>query len=171
MGFGASMSEADYFLNSKANVVQLETLEISHSAFSQTYYIVRNAVRGITANDEEGNEIDFVYRPVSMDPPDVTDDLDQILGVSLGDLGTIISKELKNVLAEAKENEYPICKYRTYRSDDLSQPMLGPLLFQIQTVSMKPGGATFQAKVPSLNNTRTGERYTRERFSMLDYLL
>jgi hypothetical protein len=162
---------SEFFLNSKANVVQLETLEISHSAFSQTYYLIRNATQGITATDEDDNERFFEYCPMTLDAPEPKDDLDQILTVTLGDLGSIVAKEIKNVLAANAANEFPVCKYRTFRSDNLDAPLFGPLVLEIRKVPMKQGGASFQAKAPSLNTTRTGERYSIERFPMLAYLL
>jgi len=42
-----STNTKEYFLNAPAKLVQLELLELSHSAFSKTYRIVRNAPEGV----------------------------------------------------------------------------------------------------------------------------
>jgi hypothetical protein len=58
----------------------------------------------------------------------------------------------------------PTVTYRTYRSDDLSAPMFGPVVMEIQAIAMTRQGSSFEAKAPSLNVSRTGETYTIDRF-------
>ena len=65
----------------------------------------------------------------------------------------------------------PIVKYRTYRSDDLTQPIFGPVTLEIATLAMTREGASFDARAPSLNVNRTGEVYSLTRFPMLRALL
>ncbi len=160
----------EFFFNSTASIVELECLEISHSAFSQTYRIVRNAVNGVSVTHDGGAKA-YTYYPVDIQRATESDDLDQILNITFGDLGAIIPTEIERVRAANKFGELPVVKYRTYRSDNLAAPMFGPLVLVIKKFSMKPEGATFEARAPQLNSSKTGERYSIARFSMLSGLL
>lgn len=157
-----------FFLNSTSNVVQLETLEISHPSFSKTYYIVRNAIAGITATLEDGTTtVTFDYYPLQIKQTGASDDLDQQLQIDLGDLGETIPQEIDNCFNASTMITKPIVKYRVYRSDDLTQPLDGPFAYEITTVAQKQEGASFAAEAPRLNSSRTGETYTLYRFPML----
>lgn len=162
---------AAYFLSSSSSVVYLETLEIAHPNFSRTYWIVRNAIGGIVAHLEGGAAQAFEYYPLRIKPIGSSDDLEQTLEVDLGDLGEIVPKELDAIEAAGKMNVKPIVRYRAYRSDDLTQPLVGPLVLEIADVSFNHEGSSFQAKAPSLNVNRTGELYRIIRFPMLRGLL
>lgn len=157
----------DYFLNSASSIVQLDLLEISHSAFTRVYRIVRNNVSGVTVTLEDDTEEFFEYYPLQVVPLSSSDDLDQALKITLGDLGEILPKELDEVSDAVGFTEKPIVKYRSYRSDDLSQPLTGPYILEVQTFNFNREGATFEAKAPSLNVNTTGELYNLTRFPML----
>ena len=87
--------------------------------------------------------------------------------MTLGDLGQLLPQELDAVLAADGIGTKPALKYRLYRSDDLTEPMLGPLTYEITTFNFNRDGASFRAGPRSLNLNRTGERYTIARFPML----
>lgn len=158
---------AAYFLGSKGSIVYLETLQISHPSFTQTYWIVRNAIGGITANLEGGAAQVFAYYPLRIRPISASDDLDQTLEVDLGDLGQIIPKELDAIAAAGTMGIKPEVRYRAYRSDDLTAPLLGPLRLEIANLSSNQEGSSFRADAPRLNLQRTGQLYRIERFPML----
>jgi len=162
---------SEYFLNSKASIVQLECLEISHTNFSQTWRLVRNAVKGVTVIHEDSEEHDYIYYPMNLQLSGPRDDLDHILRVVLGDVGSIVSQEMERVRIGDGGSEFPQCVYRTYRSDNLTTPLYGPLFLTIKKVNMSPEGAQFEAKAPSLNANKTGEKYDIARFPMLRGLL
>lgn len=61
----------------------------------------------------------------------------------------------------------PVMKYRAYRSDDLTAPMLGPLIFQVNNIAFQKEGATLSASAPRLNLSATGELYDLDRFPTL----
>lgn len=165
------MSYADFFLNSRATVVQLECLEIRHSAFSKTYRIVRNAVGGVKVKHECGCGYTYEYYPCSMRLSGPSDDLDHVLTVNFGDLGELLPLEMDNVRLYDSFREFPSVEYRTYRSDDLSAPLYGPLLLEVRKINFTREGVTFEARAPSLNSSKTGERYSIARFPMLKGLL
>lgn len=158
---------SEFFLNSKSSVVQLELLEISHSVFSKTYYIVRNATQGVTVTLEDSSTQFFEYYPLRITPLGSKGDLDQVISIDLGDLGEIVPTELDNVKFSNKFDEKPTVKYRTYRSDDLTAPLLGPFTLEISNFAFNDEGCSFEAKAPSLNINATGEFYKVARFPML----
>jgi hypothetical protein len=162
------MSEySEFFLNSGSNVAELELLEISHPSFSQTFYIVRNAVAGVTVTLEDASSQEFVYYPLQIQAIGSGDDLDQVLRIQLGDLGDLLPRELDAVSAAGTFGTKPTLIYRTYRSDDLSAPLYGPITLEISNLTFKREGAAFEAHAPRLNKTATGELYTTTRFPML----
>lgn len=153
----------EFFLASRREVVQLELIEISHSSFSQIYRKVRNNSYGVTIPAIG----EFDYYPMRLTPIASRENLDFGLKVDLGDLGEILPTELDRVMTDATFSEKPSFRYWTYRSDDLTAPLFGPLLLEITTFSFTREGASFEAKAPSLNINGTGEIYTFERFPML----
>lgn len=161
----------EYFLNSQSSVVQLETLEISHSSFSKVYRLVRNATNGITVKLEDENNYIFDYYPLRISLMNEKDDLDQIIKIQMGDLGEIVPFEIDRISNDDKFSEKPIVKYRTFRSDDLQNVLYGPLILEIKSFSFNREGTTFEAKAPSLNVNKTGEIYSINRFPMLRGLL
>lgn len=166
------MSEySEFFLNSTSAIVQLECLEISHSLFTQTYYVVRNAVNGVTVTHEDDSEHDYVFYPLRVSLTGPQENLDHVLRVEFGDLGEIIPTEIDAIRSGNGFAEYPVVKYRTYRSDDLENVLYGPLLLQIKQFAFTREGSAFEAKAPSLNVNKTGELYKIARFPMLKGLL
>jgi hypothetical protein len=163
------MSEySEFFLNSGSNIVELELIEISHPNFTKTYYLVRNAIDGVTVTLEGGlGSKAFEYYPLQITPVGSGDDLDQVLKVQLGDLGELLPQELDAIFTANGFGIKPTLIYRTYRSDDLTAPLYGPLRFEINNISFKAEGAVFEATAPKLNTAATGELYTTNRFPML----
>lgn len=158
---------SEFFLNSPSSTVQLELIEISHSKFTKTYRVVRNAVQGITVTLETGVRATFDYYPLRIENNGAKDDLDQSFTITLGDLGEILPNELDSVASQNGFGEKPRVVYRTYRSDDLSRPLFGPVILEVESFAFNREGSTFTAKAPSLNINKTGELYLLERFPML----
>lgn len=167
------MSEyTEYFLNSKSSVVQLELLEITHPSFTKPYRIVRNAIRGVTVTLEgtapgNGASVHFDYYPLKITPNETRDNLDCAFNIEVGDLGEVLPIELDAVSAADTFETKPTVIYRTYRSDDLTKPLFGPLILEIGEINFNDTGAVFEAKAPSLNVSQTGEIYSVSRFPML----
>lgn len=158
---------SEFFLKSKSSVVQLETLEISHPDFTKVYRIVRNAVEGVTVTLETSQSATFDYYPLQIENAGIRDDLDQAIKINLGDLGDVLPKELDEVSSNNGFGTKPIVVYRTYRSDDLSRPLFGPVTLEVSSFAFNREGSTFEAKAPSLNSNKTGETYKLDRFKML----
>jgi hypothetical protein len=159
---------SQFFLDSASSVVDIETLEISHPSFSKTYYIVRNAINGVTVTLEDGvTSQAFDYYPLSIKQTGASDDLDQKMQIQLGDLGDVVPAEIDACVADATLLTKPTLIYRGYRSDDLTAPMEGPFIYEITSIAQKSDAAAFNAQAPSLNTSRTGEAYSMDRFPML----
>ena len=157
----------DFFLKSSSNVVQLELLEISHPAFTQTYYLVRNYTDGVTVTLEDSSTQFFTYYQLRMTALEARDDLDQAIRIDLGELGEVVPKELDAVTVADAFDVKPRVIYRAYRSDDLSAPMDGPIELEVLTFNQTRDGCSFEAQAPQLNSNKTCEIYTFERFPML----
>jgi hypothetical protein len=162
---------SEFFLNSASSVVQLELIEISHPSFSKVYRVVRNAIDGVTVTLETGLVANFEYYPLNIKPTGVSDDLDQTLEIQLGDLGEIIPYELDNIAADGTFNIKPTLLYRTYRSDDLTQPLYGPFRYVISNMPFTKEGVVLNAGAPRVNQNTTGEIYTIDRFPTLQGFL
>ena len=158
---------AAYFLNSRSSVIQYELLEVSHPDFTQTYRVVRNAREGLTVTLETGLSRHFTYYPLRISAKGARDNLDCSLEIQLGDLGEILPAEMDAIAAADGFQTKPTVKYYVYRSDDLTQPLHGPLILEVTDFSFKREGAQFEAKAPSLNISKTGEVYDLDRFPML----
>lgn len=159
---------SEFFFNTPRSVAQLQLLEISHPSFSQTYYVVRNARLGLTGVVHEDTTVhNYVYVPMRINQSDSRDDLDTGINVQFGDLGETLPNELDRVFNDSSYDTAPTVKYRVYRSDDLTQPLYGPLTLQIRSISQDENGASFEAKAPRLNFNRTGKIYTIADFPML----
>lgn len=161
------MSEAsEYLLGSAPSVVRLDTLEISHPNFSQTYRLVATVPPGATSITLDGDV--YEYCPMQVLPIAASDDLVQALNVTLGDVGEIIAKEIEAVWDANGLNTRPTLTYRAFRSDDLADPIAGSeRVLEIASVTTTREGASFEARAPELNSARTGLLYTVDLFPML----
>lgn len=156
----------EYFLNRTADVGRYECLSISHPSFSKVYNIVRNARLGIEA---EG--VEYEYYPLEITSLGARPNLDSGFKINMGDLGEVVPVELDLVADDDTFAVKPTVVWRMYRSDDLTQPLQGPVTLEIKDFAFKREGCSFEAKAPSLNNNRTGELYSLARFPMLRGLM
>jgi len=156
-----------YLLGSPADIAQLETIEISHSNFAATHYFVRNHTEGVTVTLENGNTQAFSYLPMKITEKGTGNDLDFGLLIEFGDLGELLPIDFDAVVTANGLFTEPTLIYRTYRSDDLTIPMVGPIQLSIKSFSFNQNGATFEAGSDNTNSQTTGELYTVSRFPML----
>jgi len=159
---------SEYYLNSRSDVVSLDLIEFSHPGFSQTYRIVRNAREGVTVDLSPSElAVPFEYFPARVENIGARDDLDSGVRIEIADLGEVIPGEIDNVQAANLGAIKPTVRFWAYRSDDLSAPMFGPIILDVPSINFTEQGAAFEARAPTLNSTKTGERYTLVRFPML----
>ncbi len=159
---------SDFFFKSTRAVVQLDTLEFSHPSFSQTFYKVRNARNGLIAKlSASGNTQLFDFLPMQIKNLGARNDLDAGLQIVMGDLGEELPKQFDRIEKDDTWHIKPTVKYRVYRSDNLSAPLVGPYTFEIKSISFNRNGVSFEARAPGLNYSTTGELYKIDRFPML----
>ena len=109
----------------------------------------------------------FDYYPMKIENNGSRDDLDQSFTFSWGDLGEVLPTELDRVAVSGGFGFKPQVVYHTYRSDDTTASLFGPVIMEVESFAFNRDGSTFTAKAPSLNINKTGEIYTLERFPML----
>jgi hypothetical protein len=160
---------SEFFLNTRPDVVQLDLVEISHPNFTQTYNIVRNAVAGVSVTHEgPAGPFDYQYVPMRLVPLSASTDMDQEIEITLGDVGEIMQQELDAVSDANGFQTKPTVVYRTYRHDDLSAPLFGPVTLTVNGMTLTREGSVFRAQAASFNLSRTGATYRVERFPMLE---
>lgn len=157
----------DFFLSAPADVVELELIEISHPSLSQSYRYVRNHRAGVTVTLPNGGPTAFEYRPAIIRRGRSSDDIAQSISVDLGDPGDVLANEMDLMIANDSYQIKPVLKYWVYRSDDLANALVGPLTFDVLSISTKGDMATLEAQAPERNLGGTGALYTFNRFPML----
>lgn len=161
---------SDFFLNTAPSVVQLECIELSHPKFTQTYRLVRNALAGITVThdaDSGGGSFFYSFMPMKIRTLASSTDLDQEIEVTFGDVGQVLSTETEKVSDGNGFYIKPTLKYRTYRSDDLANVLFGPIVLEIDGITLTKEGSSFKARAINYNMVRTGQVYDVRRFPML----
>ena len=148
-------------------VVLFETIELSHSRFSETYHILRNAVPkgSITVTLETGVSATCKYVPSKIQWAASKTNMSQVHNITIQDLNEKVQEEENRIPFD--DDEPVSCILRTYRSDDLTKPCDGPVKLEVTAIDYDKRGCSFTASPPNANETGTGDRYTVERFPML----
>lgn len=142
----------------------INTLEISHSALSQTYYFWREPrIDNITTEDGVR-----VVQPVNFDIKPASDegDLDQKFEIRIDTVDIEDEFREQMDLIPVNTAEKIICVYRVYISDDLTD-VVARYALQVEEISYEIGAASITAVAPRLNSTRTGELFTTRDVPML----
>lgn len=152
-----------FFLNSGAGVVPLECIEIDHPSFTEAFHYVRNDTSGVVAGGKS-----YLYQPLSIQRSNVTNDLDQAMSITLADMQDELMQAIVAVRSSSYATTRPTFKYRVFRDDDLTEPMVELQTLEIASISKDSSGlATFDATAPELNSVATGAVYTFEQFPLL----
>ena len=159
----------DYHLDSDYSITQLDTLEINHSTWAEPIRIVINHDDGITATLETAEVVFFEFAPVLIKKGNTSDDLDQSLSITLGDLGETLPPLIKQI-RQANSDERPSVIYRAYafnaatRELAKSTPLDVIKGLYIRNMNRDFQGSTFEAKTTEKNTASTGRT-----FNMQDY--
>lgn len=159
---------AEFFLRSKSSIALLECIVISHPNFENTYRIVRNMVSGVTVTHEDTKEYFYDYYPLKLREKGSSDDIDFGYVVEFGDLEGLVQNEI-DAIATVEDGflTKPTFELRQYRSDDLTTPLNGPLILEVNEIAFNTEGLQMEPIAPFRNQTATGELYTLTRFPML----
>lgn len=155
----------DFYLNSRSDDVYIETVEFSHSAFSKSFFLVRNVVDGITLKLEDGREQFFEYLPLNIRDKSANGSLDFGTGIDLGDLGELIPQEIDRIDTADMRHIKPTLVRRDYRYSTLEMIRFERLA--IPALNRSYEGASVEGGAPALNSTVVGLRQTVERIPML----
>lgn len=160
------MSLEQYHLNSAPSVVLIQCIEIKHSLWPSPLRYVMNHGDGVTVRHEDGVSAFYEYMPLDLKRGNTSDNLDQKLTITVGDLGEVVPQLLKRVRA-AKTEECPEVIFRQYFSTNLNSPIEVVSQMYVTNSSRDMQGSTFEAGAQKLNVVGTGERYTVEMFPSL----
>ena len=110
-----------------------------------------------------GPDISYEYQPMSIQRSTVTNDLDQKLNLTIADVDDELIKSVVSARLGANWKVRPSVKWRLYRDDDLTAPMVSLQTLEVATLSKDgSGNCTFDAQAPELNSVKTGEIYSLE---------
>lgn len=152
-----------FFLDATAGVVSLECVEISHPSFVKVFRYVKNDINGVTA---EGNF--YAYQAMSIKRSNVSNDLEQKMSLTIADMDDDLSSAVRAIRESSYSKVRPSFKFKIFRDDDLSSPMVALQTLEIESVSKdSTGQVTFEAKAPGLNDVGTGMVYSIEDFPLL----
>jgi len=151
----------DIHLDCSPSIVPLETLEISHSTWPEPVRIVTNYDGGVDAQLETGETVRFDFAPLLLDFGTTSDDLDQSINVTLGDLGEIVPPLIKKI-RESESDELPEVIYRRYAFDAASMTFAKPQPIDItkglyvEQMNRDYQATTFEAKTHGKNSVTCG---------------
>jgi hypothetical protein len=148
----------DFYLNSKSNILQYETLQLSHPNFSQVYYLVRNNRLGVSLGVNGSLQM-FQFCPFRLERQTVEATFSQRIRVTLGDLGEIVSNEISNVMSAEGFLTRPKVTVRCYRNDAPMTPIYGPYEMEATNITLTREGSAFDIMPPDVANKRTGLVY------------
>jgi len=158
---------AEFLLNSPSVLQEFETVQIFHPNFTREYWIVSNHTDGLTATLETGVEANFEFHPLAINPSNSSSDLDFSLGLQFGDLGEILPNEIDSVRESNGFLIKPVITYRSFRSDNLNEPMTGPIALSVDRISFNEDNAIFESSATRANLRRTGLFYRTNNFPTL----
>ncbi len=154
-----------FFASAPQNVRPIATLQISHSAMSQTFHLWRETYQG-AITIEGAVMVDVLPANIEIKLAGNAGNLDQVFSIRLGlvDIDDIFRDELDRIPVDTTEKIHIV--YREYLSDDLTS-ILSSGILQAEAVSYVVGSATISAVSPRLNMTRTGDLYATKEIPML----
>lgn len=156
---------SDAFLNRRRGVRLYDCIRIAHPNFTQTYWIVRNKVGGVTITID-GTPRFFKFYPLRLTEQAQRANLDYGVQVDLGDVGKIIPNEIAAIEAADGFDTCPVVTAWLFRSDTLGV-VIGPGDLEVTSFPIKRAGTSFLAQAPSLNVNRTGIPYLESVFKPL----
>lgn len=162
-----------FLASAPQDVHSIQTIELSHSAMSQTFYLWTEPYVGEIGVESDSGGVDMVeVQPINMEIrlAGTEAHLDQQFDISLDT--TDINDEFRREMAliPLGTREKVRCVYREYLSDDLETIMAEGTL-QVESISYELGRATLSAVLPRLNVGRTGRIYAPRDIPMLRGIL
>ena len=141
-----------------ASVYIIDTLTISHTDLTQTYYLTLEP-EGITIGGQ-------YYEPANFTASLATtkSDLDEIYTFTISDISNVLDDELENIPLDTVENIQ--IDYKAFNSDDLSAPAKESNT-EVLSLNQEKGKFTAVCGYRRLNDRRTGVEQNYTLFPML----
>ena len=166
----------DFHLDSVSSVVLLETLEISHSLWPAPIRIVTNHPDGVAVTLENGKPAIFEFIPLMIQRGNTSDDLDQTLNITVGDLGEIVPPLIQKI-RDASSDEKPQVIYRSFAFDAASMVLTKQTPIEIirglsvAKMNQDYQATTFEAATSGKNSVKTGRTYNFKEYPDLRGLI
>lgn len=154
----------DFHLDSVSSVVLLETLEISHSLWPDPIRIVTNHPDGVAVTLENNQQAFFEFIPLLIQRGNTSDDLDQTLNITVGDLGEVVPPLIQKI-REASSDEKPQVIYRSFAFDAASMVLTKQTPIEVirglyvAKMNQDYQATTFEAATSGKNSVKTGRTY------------
>lgn len=154
--------------NSAPNDEQIiETLELSHSMFSKTWYLASNSTAPTPYGLETGAQVLFQPLPFTVKLPNSDAQGGQTLSISLANAGREMVQEIE--AAATKPDERIVVVYRVYLLSDLSYPQNLPIRLSLDSIAMTDEAIQAQAgRSDVLNFKFPNKTYVAQQFPGLD---
>ena len=158
-------NQISFFLTNTRNLYWIDTIEMDHPDFVEPFYFQNEYIdEDIVATNEDLQQATYSYQLFDVKRNNVVADLDQGVGVTFADY-----KDVLKTAVNAASSSSPITlRYRVFRSDDLTSPMDFIQVLKVVSVNCDAEGfVTFQAGAEQLNNVKTGDTYTLNKYPLL----
>src|SRR5690606_40600014 len=119
-------------------------IEISHPLWPKPLRYVTNHADGVTVKHENGMVYQYEFMPVQINKGATSDDLDQTLSITVGDLGQVVPQLLK-IIRDANNFERPTVVYRAYSSNHLDSPLQVVKGYEVEDRATDHQATTFNA--------------------------
>lgn len=151
---------------------EFRTIEIHHPDFSETLRFVRDyedqtLTLESTAPRDPSTAVLFTALSMEIKEPGETQDVEQVLQVSLGAVGNEVQDQVDQITTGNTFEPIELI-YRKYYSGDIGEPVL---VIQLSCSVLQFNGyssVSFTAEDVDFANSRSGELYTLERFPTLE---
>ena len=153
-----------FFASSPQTKHEIETLQISHSAMTKTYYLWPEPYPGSITTETGVHAVEPLNFNIKL--AGSPGHLDQKFSISIDT--TSVNDEFReqmDLIPMATLEKIQLI-YRRYLSDDLTSAQSTAIL-QVESISHRIGAALLSAVSPRLNVAKTGENYLPKEVPML----
>jgi hypothetical protein len=153
-----------FLASAPQTIYPVQTLEISHSAMSKTYYLWREPFTGEITTEDGVRTVEPVNLEIALAGTEGHLDQNFEIRVDTTDIEDEFREQMDRIPLNTLEKIR--CVYREYLSDDLTDVVARAVL-EIESISYQVGAAAIQAVSPRYNLLATGEKYTPRDVPML----
>lgn len=160
--------QLEIFTNNKKQQIILQTLQLSHSTFSEDFYIIRD-LHDRTLTLENGLKKDFNAVNFSVKIPGFSQKLDSTLQFQID----VVNSELVSQISKLLDNpsrELIKVVFRAYTDQITSYPIIGPLYFEVDSFSFEKYKLVVNAKIHELIDIKFPLEKYDDRFKGLKYV-